>query len=105
MLKNFFPRKSCRLWDNVEATKATDDNVHTARKNAINLQDKHGKKADTHSLYLIHMASSLINSIWSRNMFYAETHNGETMCSQILRLKKATSKGGCIYFNAAYVCM
>jgi hypothetical protein len=74
-------------------------------KDAISLQDNHGKNAGTHALYLILIASSLINSIWSRNMFYAETYNGETTCSQILRLKKAMSKEACIYFSTACVCM
>jgi hypothetical protein len=49
--KIFFPRKSCRLWDNMEkywgTRQATDDSVIRRRKDAICMPDGKGKRTDT----------------------------------------------------------
>jgi hypothetical protein len=51
IFKNFFPRKSCRVWDNVEkycrAGQATDDNIIRNMRIACRIT----KAADTHSEY------------------------------------------------------
>jgi hypothetical protein len=55
-LKNFFPRKSCRLWDNMEkygtARQATDDNIILRMRFAWWIT----KATDTHSQYVILIA-------------------------------------------------
>jgi hypothetical protein len=53
MFNNFFPRKSCRLWDNVEkygrTREATDDNTIRRMLFACCIT----KATDTHSKYVI----------------------------------------------------
>jgi hypothetical protein len=54
--KNFFPRKSCRLWDNVEkygtAWQATDDNIIRRMRFTCWIT----KATDTHPEYVIFIA-------------------------------------------------
>jgi len=54
-------RKSCRLWRNVEkycrARQTRNDNAMRRRKDAICMPGNLGKNTDTHSEYLIFIAS------------------------------------------------
>ena len=58
MFNNFFPRKSCRLWDNVEkhgtARRATDDSITRRMRFACWIT----KATDTQSEYAIHCFST-----------------------------------------------
>jgi hypothetical protein len=73
MLNKVSP-KPYRLWDNVEkrgtARQATDDNITRDMRFACWVP----KATETHSEYFIFIIASVINSVWSRKMFYCSTY-------------------------------
>ena len=86
MFKNFF-RKSRRLWYDVKqhggAWQTTDGNKTRCKKKALCLINNYGKNTDSHSQYLIFIASWLINFVSSRKMF-----NGNTLRTDNVRIAR-----------------
>jgi hypothetical protein len=113
VFNTFFSRKLCLLWDNVEkyctVRQTIYENIMQRRKNAIFMPDKEDKNIDTHSRYLLLIATWLIPSDLIK--FLTSTLNGnwksaQRLChyylfSQTVLLKKAMCKRTLFCFNAA----